>query len=236
MVLRGEVGRRARASRRRRRAADPHLTQRQRRDVALPGAARRSVVQMGSRQALLDGEIVAFNAEGRPTSGCCRRACTSGKPGAALAAVLRCSYACSTCCTWKASRCSTRPTTSDARCSRARVQGEHWSVPPALRRWRAARWTPPASRVSRASSRSGAMRSTCPGGGSDCWLKVKHVRRTSAVIAGWKPGEGGRAGGSARCCWACKGPKGLEYAGHVGTGFTAATLDDARRRLEPLAP
>ena len=33
-----------------------------------------------------------------------------------------------------------------------------------------------------------------PGRRSDCWVKVKHVRRTSAVVVGWKPGEGGRAG------------------------------------------
>ena len=33
-----------------------------------------------------------------------------------------------------------------------------------------------------------------PGRRSDDWRKLKHVRRTSAVVAGWKPGEGGRAG------------------------------------------
>ena len=73
-----------------------------------------------------------------------------------------------------------------------------------------------------------------PGRRSDSWTKVKHVRRTSAVIAGWKPGEGGRAGRIGSLLLGVQGPDGLEYVGHVGTGFTAATLAMLGERLEPL--
>src|SRR3712207_6885619 len=48
------------------------------------------------------------------------------------------------------------------------------------------------------------------------WTKVKHIRRTSAVVAGWKPGEGGRAGRIGSLLLGVQGPKGLEYARHVG--------------------
>ena len=73
-----------------------------------------------------------------------------------------------------------------------------------------------------------------PGRRSESWTKVKHIRRTSAVVAGWKPGEGGRTGRLGSLLLGVQGPDGLEYAGHVGTGFTAATLAMLGERLKPL--
>jgi len=73
-----------------------------------------------------------------------------------------------------------------------------------------------------------------PGRRSDDWRKLKHVHRTSAVVAGWKPGEGGRAGRIGSLLLGQHGSTGLEFAGHVGTGFTAATLAMLGTRLQPL--
>ena len=73
-----------------------------------------------------------------------------------------------------------------------------------------------------------------PGRRSDCWIKVKHVRRTSAVVVGWKPGEGGRAGRIGSLLLALPDGAGWAFAGHVGTGFSAATLRMLGDRLEPL--
>ena len=73
-----------------------------------------------------------------------------------------------------------------------------------------------------------------PGRRSDCWVKVKHVRRQSAVVGGWKPGEGGRAGRIGSLLLGVPGPAGLEYAGHVGTGFSAAALRLLGDLLAPL--
>ena len=70
-----------------------------------------------------------------------------------------------------------------------------------------------------------------PGRRTDAWRKLKHVRRTSAVVGGWKPGEGGRAGRLGSLLLGVQGPDGLEYAGHVGTGFSAATLELLGGRL-----
>jgi len=73
-----------------------------------------------------------------------------------------------------------------------------------------------------------------PGRRSDCWVKVKHVRRTSAVIVGWKPGEGGRAGRIGSLLLAVPEADGWAFAGHVGTGFSEATLRMLGERLAPL--
>ena len=74
-----------------------------------------------------------------------------------------------------------------------------------------------------------------PGRRSDAWVKVKHVRRQSAVICGWKAGEGGRAGALGSLLLGVHDDAGLVYAGHVGTGFTAATLRTLGDLLAPLA-
>ncbi len=74
-----------------------------------------------------------------------------------------------------------------------------------------------------------------PGRRSDCWVKVKHLRRQSVVVCGWQPGEGGRAGGIGSLLVGVHGDAGLVYTGHVGTGFTAAALSLLSGLLAPLA-
>jgi bifunctional non-homologous end joining protein LigD len=73
-----------------------------------------------------------------------------------------------------------------------------------------------------------------PGRRSPAWRKIKNVTRQEAVVGGWKPGEGGRAGRIGSLLIGVQGPGGLEYAGHVGTGFSQETLDMLGRRLAPL--
>lgn len=73
-----------------------------------------------------------------------------------------------------------------------------------------------------------------PGRRSDCWVKVKHVRRASAVVVGWKPGEGGRSGRIGSLLLAVRDGGRWAYAGHVGTGFSAATLRMLGERLQAL--
>ena len=74
-----------------------------------------------------------------------------------------------------------------------------------------------------------------PGRRSDCWVKVKNVRRQSAVVVGWRPGEGGRAGHLGSLLLAVQGPGGLVYVGRVGTGFRQADLVALTARLADLA-
>jgi bifunctional non-homologous end joining protein LigD len=73
-----------------------------------------------------------------------------------------------------------------------------------------------------------------PGRRSDCWVKAKHVRRQSAVVVGWQPGGGGRAGRLGSMLLAVNAADGLVFAGHVGTGFSSAELDRLAALLAPL--
>lgn len=73
-----------------------------------------------------------------------------------------------------------------------------------------------------------------PGLRADLWLKIKNVRTQEVVITGWKPGQGRRAGGIGSLLIGVYDDTGLRYVGHVGTGFTDAMLDDLYARLVPL--
>jgi bifunctional non-homologous end joining protein LigD len=74
-----------------------------------------------------------------------------------------------------------------------------------------------------------------PGARSRSWLKIKNLRTQEVLIAGWRPGQGRRADTIGSLLLAIPTGDGLRYAGKVGTGFSAATLRDLQRRLEPLA-
>jgi bifunctional non-homologous end joining protein LigD len=74
-----------------------------------------------------------------------------------------------------------------------------------------------------------------PGRRSRDWLKIKITRTQEVIICGWAPGQGGRAGMIGSLLLGIHDDAGrLVYAGHVGTGFTAAMLDDLLARLRPL--
>ena len=73
-----------------------------------------------------------------------------------------------------------------------------------------------------------------PGRRSGAWLKLKAVRRQEVVIGGWLPGAGRRRDriGALLCGWYDDGR--LRYAGKVGTGFGEAELDRLAALLAPL--
>jgi bifunctional non-homologous end joining protein LigD len=73
-----------------------------------------------------------------------------------------------------------------------------------------------------------------PGTRTDQWRKIKNLRRQEAVVAGYKPGKGNRAGQVGSLLIGVNDATGLIYAGHVGTGFSAATLRLLGERLAPL--
>lgn len=75
-----------------------------------------------------------------------------------------------------------------------------------------------------------------PGGRSEAWLKVKHQLRQEFVVGGWRPGQGGRRGtlGSLQIGVHDSDGK-LRYAGGVGTGFDRDTLDRLHAQLARLS-
>lgn len=75
-----------------------------------------------------------------------------------------------------------------------------------------------------------------PGRRSGAWIKVKNARRQEFVIGGYTPGERGPIGALLLGYYdAVEGRRRLRYAGGVGTGFTADDLARLYARLKPLA-
>jgi bifunctional non-homologous end joining protein LigD len=73
-----------------------------------------------------------------------------------------------------------------------------------------------------------------PGRRTGAWVKIKHTRRQELVIAGWLPGEGRRTDRIGALLMGYQEDGELRYAGRVGTGFTERMLDGLRARLAPL--
>jgi bifunctional non-homologous end joining protein LigD len=73
-----------------------------------------------------------------------------------------------------------------------------------------------------------------PGRRSGNWLKIKHTMRQELVIGGWVPGEGRRSNRIGALLMGYYEDGKFVYAGRVGTGFTENTLDALYKRLEPL--
>lgn len=74
-----------------------------------------------------------------------------------------------------------------------------------------------------------------PGRRSGDWIKVKTFRSQDVVVVGWRPGQGRRAGGIGSLLMGVYDEDGaLRFAGHVGTGFSDRILDDMARMLAPM--
>jgi bifunctional non-homologous end joining protein LigD len=73
-----------------------------------------------------------------------------------------------------------------------------------------------------------------PGARASHWIKVKNVRTQDAVIGGWTRGEGGRSSSLGSLAVGVMEDDELVYAGKVGTGFTEQSLALLKRELEPL--
>jgi len=74
-----------------------------------------------------------------------------------------------------------------------------------------------------------------PGRRSGAWVKVKAKRTTELVVAGWLPGEGRRRETvGALLLGRYEGDDKLVYAGRVGSGFSDSELDHLKGRLAAL--
>jgi bifunctional non-homologous end joining protein LigD len=74
-----------------------------------------------------------------------------------------------------------------------------------------------------------------PGARGSAWIKIKNVGRQELVIGGWLPGEGRRERRIGALLVGAYDPDGaFRYAGRVGTGFNDAELERLGKLLEPL--
>ena len=69
---------------------------------------------------------------------------------------------------------------------------------------------------------------------SEDWQKIKHHRAQEVVVVGWRPGNGRRAAVVGSLLLSVPEGKKLRYVGRVGTGFTDRELLEITARLAPL--
>jgi bifunctional non-homologous end joining protein LigD len=193
---------------------------------------------VGRRRLVLDGELVAMDAEGRPSFGQLQQRMHVTKP--AQVALLRqqvpVSYLVFDLLHMDGKSLLTKPYSERRSALEALgLEGASWAVPPAF--------PGPGDDVLAAAKARGlegvvAKRKDSiyePGKRSGAWVKVKLERMQEVVVVGWKPGEGRRAGTIGSLLLAVHDEAGrLEYAGHVGTGFTDRMLDELKAQLAPL--
>lgn len=191
---------------------------------------------LDGRGAVLDGEIVALDGAGRPSFGALQARMHVQHPGVALLASVPVSYLAFDVLHLEGE--SLLAATYDRRRAVLEdlgVDGPRWATPPAFEGDGSS-----AVEVSRAQGLEGVVakrRASVyqPGRRSRDWVKVKHVRMQEVVVGGWSPGGGNREGRIGSLLLGVHDAGGrLVYAGHVGTGFTVAALDDLAARLERL--
>ena len=73
-----------------------------------------------------------------------------------------------------------------------------------------------------------------PGLRSPSWLKVKHTRTQEVVIGGMRPGRGSRAATIGSLLVGVPAEGGLHYCGRVGSGFSESALASLLDTLAPL--
>jgi bifunctional non-homologous end joining protein LigD len=73
-----------------------------------------------------------------------------------------------------------------------------------------------------------------PGKRTDAWRKIKLRNTQDCVVLGWTPGQGGRTGTFGALLVAALDDDVWRWVGQVGSGFTEQTLVRLREALEPL--
>jgi bifunctional non-homologous end joining protein LigD len=196
----------------------------------------------GGRPVLLDGEIVALDAAGRPNFGLLQDRMHVRHPSAELRARVPVSFYAFDLLHLDGE--SLVPAPYDAR--RARLATLDLSVLEPTGRV----LVPPSFPdiggdqlldIARAHGLEGvvAKRRAAryePGRRSPAWLKTALFRTQEVLIGGWTAGEGRRTATFGSLLLGARDPAGaLRYLGHVGTGFNEAALGDLMARLRPLA-
>jgi bifunctional non-homologous end joining protein LigD len=191
-----------------------------------------------ARQAVLDGEVVAFGDDGWPEFEVLqqRMNISSAAQARLLAASVPVSYLAFD-LLWRDGRPLIDQPYADRRAGLdgLGLAGGNWQAPPSFTGIAGA----DAQAVSLQQRLEGIVAKRLqsryePGRRSPAWVKIKNFLRQEVVIGGWKPGEGGRAGGIGSLLVGVQEAGQLVYSGHVGTGFTQQTLRMLAAKLAPL--
>src|SRR3954453_5446198 len=195
---------------------------------------------LSSHRAILDGEIIAFDENGKPSFSALqgRMHLTSESQVRRLAKSNPVSYVIFDLLWLDGHSLMREPYEARrARLSELALNGERWQTPDYV-----AGHGAEVQEAARAQGLEGivAKRLDCPyepGRRSRGWTKVKNVTREDVVIGGWMPGEGRRLERiGALIVGLPDGEGGLQYSGRGGTGFPEAELDPRAGLLGPLRP
>ena len=188
---------------------------------------------LAGHDAVVDGEVVALDARGRPDFGALQgRMHRTGPEVRRMAAAAPVTYLVFDLLAWDGESLLALPYAQRReRLEALGIAGERWVPTP---------WFCGGGAAVLAASRDNGLEGLVakrldspyrPGVRGPEWRKVKNVRTQAVVVGGWRPGRGRRAGGVGSLLVGVHDDTGrLVYAGHVGTGFTAAALEE----LEPL--
>ncbi|MGN6330977.1 MAG: non-homologous end-joining DNA ligase [Motilibacteraceae bacterium] len=188
------------------------------------------------RRAVLDGEIVAVNADGRPDFGLLQQRMHVVRPARRLLDSVPVCYLVFDLLALDGEVLTGRPYAERRAALEALdLAGPHWATPPVF-----LGGGQDAMEVSAQRGLEGVVAKRVdstyePGRRSRAWIKVKHQRTQEVVVGGWKPGEGRRGGGLGAPLRGGPGPAGLADVGHRGPRITHAAHADVAARLAPLA-
>lgn len=191
---------------------------------------------LGSTEALLDGEIVAM-AEGRPSFGALQRRMHVGNDAQArrLANDLPVTYLIFDLLHLDGHSCLTLPY-GDRRelLEDLDLSGPNWQVSPSFVAAGAA-----VLAASREQGLEGVIAKRLssryhPGRRTPDWIKITDLQALEVVIGGWRPGEGRRAATFGSLLLGRPAEGGLHYVGQVGTGFTEQMLTVLMGKLRKL--
>lgn len=217
----------------------PRVLSRSDRDVTASYPELRALAEtQGARQIVLDGEIVALDDDGRPSFGVLqeRMHVTKAAQVRRLMGTVPATYL-----IFDVLHLDGRSTLGLPYGERRdlldslELAGPSWATAPSFAGGGEA--------VLEASRRAGmegvvAKRLNSPytpGRRSDSWLKVKNLHTQEVLICGWKPGAGRRGNTFGSLLLGVPRDGGLDYIGHVGTGFSDAVLREIQSRLDRLA-
>jgi bifunctional non-homologous end joining protein LigD len=193
---------------------------------------------LGSHEAILDGEIVAFDEQGRPSfQALQRRMHQRGETAVRrLAQTTPVTYVLFDLLWLDGHSLMDLPYTERrARLQALNLDGEQWRTP---------EYQPGDGTAFLAVSKEQGIEGIIakrldspytPGGRGGSWLKLKNVQRQELVIGGWTEGKGSRSQHIGALQLGVYEHGELRYAGKLGTGFDAEELERLAGLLEPLA-
>jgi bifunctional non-homologous end joining protein LigD len=187
---------------------------------------------LAGHDAVVDGEIVAMDAAGRPDFGVLQnRMHRTGPEVPGMAADKPVTYLVFDLLSWDGEDLLGVPYAQRReRLDALGIAGHRWVATP---------WFPGGGAQVLAASQENGLEGVVakrlnsvyrPGLRGPDWRKVKNFRSQAVVVGGWRPGQGRRAGGIGSLLFGVPDDEGrLVYAGHVGTGFTDQDLADLKR-------